>query len=180
MYPVQRPKIGFLVKDVSSSELAYNILRKGSDADIDTFIFFEQIARPCISSLVPCSHVSEAFIFDGPLVATCLQTANKLIQMYSSTRKYFFLNDLEWMRIPFQMKQFEQIEPVYRNKELSLICRSQSHKKLTELTWNRKVSMVVERYNFYDTDVLKQLCNGVVGIYPKGTECPIIYKNSVL
>lgn len=155
-------------------------MRKGSDADIDTFVFFEQIARPCISSLVPCSHVSEAFIFDGPLVATCLQTANKLLQMYTSKAKYFFLDDLEWMRIPFQVKQFEQLEPIYRNKELSLICRSEPHKKLTELTWNRKVSLIIERYNFYNNEVLKQLCTGVAGIYPKIVETPLIYNGSVL
>jgi hypothetical protein len=179
MYPIQRPKLGFLIKDVSSSELAYNILKNGSNIDdVDTFVFFESIARPCISTLVPCAHIAEAYTFDGPLIATCLQTAYKLIQMFSSKNKFFFLNDLEWMRIDFRAKQFSHIEPIYRNKELSLICRSEAHKTITELTWGRKIT-VIENYNFYSPDVLNKL-NINNGIYPLSPQQPIKFKNSIL
>jgi hypothetical protein len=179
-YPIQRPKIGFLLKDVSSSELAYNILRKGSETNIDTFIFFENVSRPCISSLVPLAHISEAYIFDGPLIATCLQTANKLIPMYSPKPKFFFLNDLEWLHIPFQYRQYESFASVYLNKELTLICRSESHKQLTEMVWNRKVKHIVERYNFYEENFIKPILEKSNNIYPQIERTPIKFTNSIM
>lgn len=165
MLPLQRNKVGFLLSNVGPSELSYNILNRGmihSD-DIDTVIFFEQITKPCIDSLVAKMHISEAYHYDGPIIATCLNTLNKLLTFPSPHPKLFFLNDLEWLRLP--NKNFAQLEYLYRNPHINLICRSNEHKKLVESCWNRKVKFIAERYNLYTPEILSFITENSRGLY---------------
>lgn len=154
MLPLQRQKLGFLLNDCSASELAFNILERGmthSDT-LDTTIFYNIITKPCIDSLVSKMHILEAYLYDGPIIATDLNSAVKLINFPSPCPKMFFLNDLEWTRLP--QRNFAQLEQIYRNPQLHLFCRSEDHKKVVENCWNRKVEFVINRYNFYAPELL--------------------------
>ena len=163
--PLQRPKLGFLLRDTSPSELSYNILTRGTkhSDDIDTVIFFEHITRPCIDSLVAKMHISEAYSFDGPIISTDLNTTIKLINFPTPCPKLFFLNDLEWTRLP--QKNFAQLSLIYRYPELTYICRSEDHKTLVQNCWNSKVSFVINRYNFYTPELLSFLTKNSKPLY---------------
>jgi len=153
MHPGQRAKLGFLLHDISPSELSLNILYRGMQwcNEIDTVVFFEQITKPCINSVVSKMHIFEAYGFDGPLIATDLNTCTKLLRFPTPRPKIFFLNDLEWIRTT--NKQYESLAQVYRNPQLHLFCRSEDHKALVENCWNLKVAQIVERYNFYTPEL---------------------------
>jgi hypothetical protein len=162
MYHLTRQNVGFAVETLEPSELIFRILMQSMENDDwDSIVFFETLSKAPTAHLCSNMHISEAYSFQGPVIATSLKTAYKLIQFPSPKPKFFFLNDLEWLRFP--QKQYKQLESIYRNKELTLITRSQDHKKLVESSWNRPVEYVVENYDFYSQNFLDYLKGKVSG-----------------
>lgn len=156
IFPLQRDKIGFMTPSSGASELSYNILRRAMERDdLDTFLFFLQIDKPCIFSTVCQMFYTQAYGFDGPIIATDLNTAGKLIQMPTPFQKYFFINDLEWIRFP--QKNYYELEEIYRNPQLTLLARCEDHKKLIESCWNVKIHRIIENYNFFQLDFTDEL-----------------------
>ena len=156
-YPLQFNKLGFILHDLNPSELAFNIFMRAVELhDWSVYVFFEELSRPPLSSyLSPIYHVGEAYTFDGPLIATTLSTAQKLITFPTPRPKYFFLNDLEWLRYP--QKQFDIFASIYQHPELELICRSEQHRILVENCWGKNVSHIIEAYKFYEQPFLDEL-----------------------
>ena len=93
---------------------------------------------------------SEVWGFDAPVIATDLQTASTLINTTGPTKKYFYVWDLEWMRMGgFKHKTLSKI---YNNESLELIARSKRHAKIIEQCW-RKPSHVMN--DFSSTELLE-------------------------
>lgn len=156
IYPLQRNKLGFILNSSGPSEISYSVLNGAMERDdLDTFLFFLQIDKPCIFSTVCQMFYTQAYGFDGPIIATDLNTASKLLQMPTPHKKYFFLNDLEWIRFP--QKNYHELEEIYRNTELTLLARCEDHKKLIESCWNKKVERIIENYNFFQLDFINEL-----------------------
>lgn len=170
MYPIQRKKLGIIVKDVSPSELTFNILKHGTDHSdvIDTVLFFEKIAKPCIDNLVARMHVVEAYNYDGPIIATCLNTAQLLINMPSPNPKFFFVNDLEWLYM--KERNFHLLSSIYRHPSLTLLCRSKYHQSFIENCWNVPVKAIVDRYHFYTPKLLSLFTESSKSLYPKNSD----------
>lgn len=90
-------------------------------------------------------HFQEAWdATDRTLVAFDLNMAQYLINILSTKPKFFFLDDLEWHRI--NPKQYEQLNTIYNNKELNIICRSQDHADLFTQCWNRPIYSIINNY----------------------------------
>lgn len=154
-YPQQRNKLAFALKSLGPSDLAFNLLMRSMDTSMDGWdisLFWLQLDRPCCNHLSFNAHIHELSYFDGPAIATCLETANKLINCPNLAFKFFFIEDLEWLRI--QNKNYHQLEYIYRNPQFKLLCRSHDHKKLIESAWNVKVDFVIDNYNFFTKDFL--------------------------
>lgn len=100
-------------------------------------------------------HYSEAYCFDGPIIATCFDTAIKLINLPTPNPKFFFLNDLEWLYQP--QKNYEDLSRVYRHPELTLLARSEDHKTVIENAWNVKVGKIINKYNFFEKDFIADM-----------------------
>lgn len=174
LYHNSRPNLFFAVKSVDASELVSNIMMKSMElADWNVGIFFEKLAKPPHAHLTPLFHISEAYAFQGAVIATDIGTAYKLIQFPSPNPKFFFLNDIEWIRFP--QKQYDQLEFIYRNPELILITRCLDHKTLVENCWNVKVDRIIENYNFFSTEHINYFKNKIDNL----TVCekPIEHKN---
>lgn len=142
-----RPKVGVLVSDLNPGESSYFVvtqLHKDLESK-DTIIFFENVSMPCVHPMFAAIQISHAYNFDGKVIATNLSTAQKLLEMPGPSHKYFYLWDLEWLRYP--QRNYHDFAKIYRNKELTLICRSQDHADMVELVYNRKPEYVAPFFN---------------------------------
>lgn len=143
-------KLGFIVPHLGASQLSYSLLRNinqavANDVSIDYNIFYEDMQKPCINPGFCVLQIHEAYEYKYPLIATSFNTANKLIRFPGTTKKFFYVWDLEWLR-PKSI-DYNQLAEVYQNSELQLICRSNSHKKAVEDAWNVPVNHIVEQIN---------------------------------
>lgn len=130
-------KLGIAVDNLSANQLSYYILRQIHDkktTDFDIVLFFNKLTRPCITSKATTLHISEMWDYDGIVVATDLNTAQKLIHAPRPQKKYFYIWNLEWRQIP---QDYISLFSVYGNKNLSLITRSEEYRWLIKNNWNR-------------------------------------------
>lgn len=172
MYPLQLPKLGFLINSIGPSELAVNIMQRSLELeDLSVYLFWINLDRACLSNLNMNAHYSEAYCFDGPIIATCFESAAKLINLPTPNPKFFFINDLEWIYQP--QKQYEQFESIYRNPELTLLTRCEDHKNIVEKAWNVKVHRIIHQYNFFEPDFIKELLEKNVNLYSGRQQVPI-------
>ncbi len=86
--------------------------------------------------IAPTMHISNAYAYNGTIMATTLSTAEKLIIFPSPAKKYFLVWDLEWLRI--KQRNFRFLSSIYSNPDLILVARSEDHKQVIENCWNVK------------------------------------------
>lgn len=146
-----------MVKDFSHSQANFFFIKNTNEflqkyIGFDIIGFYEALAAPCITPNFATMQLSEAFSYDGTMIATTLNTAHKLIGFPASKNKLFYVWDLEWLRMPF--KEYNALYSIYGNPELTLIARSQEHKRVLEMAWNRKVDLVIDNF---DMEKLVQL-----------------------
>jgi hypothetical protein len=144
-------KLGILLNNLGPNQLAYTAIRNNNfyvdrAQDFDCILFYENYVRPCLPMNFASMQVFEAYGYDGTLVATSLSSAHKALECYASKKKFFYVWDLEWMRLQ-QFKQFRDLHNIYANKELTLIARSQQHKDVIEDSWNVNVAGVVDNFD---------------------------------
>jgi hypothetical protein len=142
--------LSLILENTGSSQVSFfaiNALNKirEKETSIDSIIFCEEIHKNCIPANFSVMPISEAWLHHGPIIATTLSTAKKLIN-FASDEKFFYVWDLEWIRNK-PIKKYEDYIDVYTNKSLKLIARSESHKNIIESTFNRNVSNIVSDFN---------------------------------
>lgn len=145
-------QIGAIFDDLYANQSALSYISEmnrcvqNKDSQICPSAFFSDI-RP-INFQLPMFgiyNLIEAFSFKGPVFATNLSLAQKLVRFPGPSQKFFYVWDLEWLRRPFQ---YEQYVGIYRNPALKLIARSDEHKTLLENNFNRSVFGVIDDFNF--------------------------------
>lgn len=140
-------KLGITVSSLGPNQLAYHTIKNLNlhldvRPDLDPIVFYENNIRPCLPMNFASMQIYEAWGYDGIVVATSLSNAHKLLEFPASTAKFFYVWDLEWLRLQF--KQYRSLVQIYRNPDLKLIARSESHKDIIEDCWNTKVVGVVD------------------------------------
>src|SRR5438270_13265760 len=113
-----RKKLGILLPDLGANQLAFYATNYANQAAIhdgqEIILFYETPCVPCILNIsFATMQVYEAYSFDGPLIATNLNLANKLLSCFGTNKKYFYVWDLEWLRM--QNKNFEKLHHIYTN-----------------------------------------------------------------
>jgi len=114
--------------------------------EIDVMVFYENMHKNCIPANFSTMEISHAFNHKGPMIATTLSTAKKLIS-FAAEKKFFYVWDLSWIRNSREVSHYEQYESIYTNTSLELIARSESHKRAIENCFNRQVNHVVSDFN---------------------------------
>ena len=89
-------------------------------------------------------HNLEAWSFDGVLISTNLETTKMMMACIKSTKKFFYVWDLEWIR---RKKNYMYNLQAYQNIEL--ITRSFEYARLLENYCNKKVKAIVPDFNLY-------------------------------
>jgi hypothetical protein len=139
-------KIGIMLDNVGPNQLAHYIINSGNkfleknSRRSDLIMFIHNVVSPCAHINFSVMNVSEAYDFDGFLVATSLHTAAKLAKTPGTKKKFFYVWDLEWLR-PYG-RNFEGVSALYKHPQIELIARSQPHKDLIELSWKPTIGIV--------------------------------------
>ena len=147
-------KLGILIESLNISQqsmsLIVNCNRLSNDTDIDVIGFYEiygQFPTPPHFSLIQNRNIWE---FNGPIIATDIDSAYTLINCPLTPKKYLYLWNLEWI---FHPANFYYYNAIYNHKEIELIARSEYHKKIIEKIWKRP-KFIMENFNH---EVLAQI-----------------------
>lgn len=151
-------KIAGLVNNLGPSQLAYHAIHNINytlinKPELDILLFYENVNRPCLPLNFAVMQMYEAWNYDGICVATDLNTAAKLINFPGPKRKFFYVWDLEWLRL--KQKHFNVLYNIYAAPQLELLARSKSHAKLIEDCWNTKVTSIIDNFNLRE---IMELC----------------------
>lgn len=139
-------KLGILMNNLGPTQLAYYaIINNNKKNDIDCILFYENQAKSCLPMNFATMQIYEAYTYEADIIATSISTAHKMLSFPSAKNKFFYVWDLEWMRI--RNKNFNYLSNIYRNDKIHLIARSQSHKNIIEDCWNVKVCAVIDDCN---------------------------------
>lgn len=123
---------------------------------ISPFCYYTNLSTQALKpnfSVLNCYYANH--YTGGPLIATSLETLNILINLNIRAPKFFYCWDLEWLRnCKFS---FSDNMGSLRNEYISIVARSKSHAECIENYTNKKVSHIIENWDY---DQIKGLCNG--------------------
>lgn len=86
-------------------------------------------------------QAAEIYGFNGPLIATCLNSAEQLLSVPTNFEKYFYVWDLEWTQ-----KQYHSSYLFNIFSNLKLIARCDDHAEMISKLFNQDVQ-VIEDFN---------------------------------
>lgn len=136
-------KIGVLINNLGPNQLAYYLIKHGNkfveSGYNDLVAFFYEISPECAGLKFSAMNLSEAYNYNGILVATDTNSASRILEFPGTTNKFFYVWDLEWTKVP--EKQFENLSVVYNNDKLPLIVRSQVHYDILKKIWKEPIGI---------------------------------------
>jgi hypothetical protein len=139
-------RMGFLVSSLGISQLSYHLLAEAhahlGKMDFDLIVFYQDISRTWKIPSFCLMNITEAYSFDGVVIATDLSTAGQMARMPGPSDRLFYAWDLEW--ICDHAHSYERLASAYGNPDIPLIARSRSHAEMIRRCWNRDVEAVVE------------------------------------
>ena len=142
-------QIGFMVDELSASQLSFNLIKNindySEDSHDDFVVFFENSTSSILNPNFSLMSLNEVWSFGGFLVATSMSTANSLRKCFAPKKKFFYVWDLEWTRR--HGKDFEISVQAFSDPSIELIARSKDHAKAIENYCNRKVENIVSDFN---------------------------------
>jgi hypothetical protein len=141
-------KLGIMVNDLSGSQQGFyliNYMNYAVNQGHEVTVFYEIPSIPCVSIGFGIMQIHEAFSYDAPVIASNINLACKLASFPGPSEKFFYLWDLEWLRMP--QKQYSMLQSIYRNPAYKLIARSKEHASVIESCWNVPVAGIVENFN---------------------------------
>jgi hypothetical protein len=144
-------KIGVMINNLGPNQLAFYFINYANELvnrGNDVMAFIDTPALPCIPPGFSVMSSHEAWSYPGILIATNLSCLGKLINFPATTRKYFYVWDLEWLRMP--VKNYKMLSVAYRHPAVKLIARSEEHRKTIEQCWNVEVPYVINNCNLID------------------------------
>jgi len=154
-------KAGILVKKVDNSQLGYYVTKAINHiaenfVNTDVVVFAREHVVPPVMPLFSTMPETDIWGYDAPVIATDLETARVLIDSCGPTKKYFYVWDLEWLRLgEFSHKQLSDI---YNNEEIELIARSNRHYMIIKECW-KEPSFVMSDFN--PSTLMEVIKNGI-------------------
>ncbi len=136
--------LGILINSFEVSQMSISILHNLKRIkNVVPYVFYNELPEFYLKDLSFTTLSSrETYGYQGYTIATSLYTARQLLECPSPKKKFFYVWDFEWT-----MKQYNynEIQDIYLNDELTLIARSEYHKKLIDNCW--KQSIIIEDFN---------------------------------
>lgn len=137
-------KAGIMVDSLGTTQLALQLILEINKVNllenyIDVCVFYHYNDKVLIAPNFALFHEQEAWGYNGPVMATSLETAHRLLKIHTPVRKLFYVWDLQWIH---KIYSFEEIADVYCNDNIDLIARSESHAKIISLCWKEPVGIL--------------------------------------
>lgn len=143
-------KVGVLFDDLMMSQKTWLFLENANrfvkSVNNDCVAFIKNMSPPCIKPNFSVMFCHEMWHFDGYLIATDLDSAEQISKIVSPAKKMFYVWDLEWLRRT-NNKDYVRNVDIYRNPELKLVVRSESHANELSKYCNRKVDGIINNFN---------------------------------
>ena len=137
---MQENKIGFILDDLSSSQLSYEVISSINNFDIsfdqDFVVFFENSSPMVIEPFFGVMNLQELWGFDGIAIATSVSSCLSLSNTQSPIKKFFYVWDLEWSR---NRSSYDHGIQAFLKEDIGLIARSEDHAKAIKNYCNRDV-----------------------------------------
>lgn len=142
-------KLGIAVDKLGISQLALVLideLNKVSKLEqyLDIVVFYHRYDVLLKSPFFGMFQEQLMWGFDGPVIATNLNTMHTLLSCPKPTSKYFYIWDLEWMHHQYD---YEFLLSIYCNDQVELIARSEEHAKVIENCWKKPID-ILEDFNY--------------------------------
>lgn len=143
-------KIASIVDDLVLSQSSFYMIKNfnilGQDLNNQPFCFFHNLSSvpvPPLFSIMNAYYAS--YFYGGVLLATNLKTLKTVVNLSSNAKKYFYVNDLEWLR---EEKDFMDNVSMMNNPKIKLIARSESHAKAIKNYCNVSPVAIIENWNY--------------------------------
>lgn len=141
--------LGFVVEDLAAGQVPYELIHNSNeflrkDSEINISLFYMENSFPCLWPQFARFNIKDTVGFKGCLIATSVTTAFAIQKAHRADR-YFYIQDLEWLR-PWFSETKDQWNTVMSDTSITKFCRSQDH--LNQLCENRyQVKGYVENFN---------------------------------
>lgn len=138
-------KFGFVLSHLAPAQLPYKLIKSANEFlekkdSCDIIIFYQNLSPLVVNPNFAIMNLSEAYNYDGRLVATEVNNAARILDYVGTRKKYFYVWDLEWTKMG--NKVYEQLSSVYNNPRINLIARSKQHYDIIKLAWREPVGIV--------------------------------------
>jgi len=148
-------ELGFLVDNLGASQLGYYIgknigLYLENNPQSSITCYYDNFERKCSQTNFATMNIIEAWDQSGAMIATSEDTAKKLLNFVGTRKKFFYV----WNTVTFyerfggikHMKTFD-MNNIFFEEDITLICRNQLHAQLIENNFNRKVKYIVDNFD---------------------------------
>ena len=140
------PKIEFLINNVNT----LHDINPYYDIAIFTYDGNFQFNIPRFAIL----PAKEAWMFEGPILATTTVDAEAILKFPQATKRYFYLWDLEWL---YQPNAYILYKNIYQNDNLELIVQTNEHFKIVKNCWKEPMCIMEN----FDYKILHKLFTGI-------------------
>ena len=132
-------EVAIVVNKIRFSQLSY-LLTKQSDEN-DLIIFSQNEYTTNANNGFSICMAYDFWNYKGKnIIATDIDSCRLILKNPSVKSFYFYVWDLEWMRL--QSFNYEDIQQIYGNNKIKLVARSNRHALAIEQAWNKKCSVV--------------------------------------
>lgn len=144
-------KIGVLLDNLGPSQLNFLAIKNAAkNKKDDVILFFSNLEQPIIKPYNACMLINEIYGHECIAIATDVNTAEILLNVFGPKDKYFYVWDLEFVSYcgGQGVKHFDRYQQIYTNPKLKLIARTEEYAKLIEKTFGRKVEYLMHDMDF--------------------------------
>ena len=151
--------LNIYVTDFGSSQLSYylgsNLKRRIEEhGDISPFVFYENLHQPPTPPCFALMQIAEGWGQCGVGIATSLSSASKMTHFPALTRRFFYVWDLEWLRL--RPRVYDIYSGFYLDENVELIARCEQHAELLVNSFNRVPAAIIPNF---DVDSLLEFIN---------------------
>jgi|TARA_R110000824_G_scaffold244924_1_gene433941 hypothetical protein len=140
--------VAAIIEDLSASQNSFYMIKEfnklSARKDMSMSMFYVRPSMPVIKPFFSCRNISFLSGFNGTAIATNIANAKILLKSHNNCKKYLYMWDLEWLKIP---SNFSDVCDTLLDKRLNLIARSESHASVVKNFCNKDVVAIIDNWN---------------------------------
>ena len=101
-------------------------------------VFHKTSGKVLIYPQFPHMMMQHIYSYEGIVISTDIDTTKLLGGCMRTTRKIFYVFDLEWLYLA--TPQFGELQKIYQNPDIELLARCQVHYDILKRVWKQAVT----------------------------------------